>query len=135
MKCIKNSKGEGRRVLDVDAEEFVKDGWSYCNKATWKATKGTVKRIAELPVAELEPVVPVKKAKKPRKTDKVRKSKENKGDGEAGEVNEKTEKTEKTEKIAWLRNYCTLRSAKSPAAINHPSHTPCVLSCLARKPP
>ena len=37
MKCVKNSKGQVRRVSNEMAVQMVReDGWSYCWKREWK---------------------------------------------------------------------------------------------------
>lgn len=38
MKCIKRGE-EIKRVGDQEANQAVKNGWSFCPKAEWKALK------------------------------------------------------------------------------------------------
>lgn len=78
MKCIKNGKGEIRRVEDSIATSMVANGdWKYCPKSDWKAKKGN--RVSETAA----PVIPIEKKEKTNK-----KSKKNKKDAVETEVSE-----------------------------------------------
>jgi hypothetical protein len=67
MKCIKNAKGEIRRVENDQAEGLIGKGWNYCPKSEWKAKGAKVQAETDTTVT-----LALKKAKKVKKTKEER---------------------------------------------------------------
>lgn len=49
MKCVKNVKGEVKRIMNTTVEQFISRGWSLCPKSDWKTSRkgGEVNEVPE----------------------------------------------------------------------------------------